>query len=203
MNRRSSSIAKSRFPFSQNANITIFELLILAKWGIFVNFALKESDMPTEEMEITADRSPKGTQRRLTLRKGEKLRHRTLVDTLFSEGETMYDFPFRLSYRLISREELENSFRTAPPSPIDSLQMLITVPKKKRRRAIDRVLMRRRIREAYRLNRLPLLDAVAALPGNCTLCMAFIYIHDKNADYSLIERKMKALLKKLADKLIK
>ncbi len=42
------------------------------------------------------------------------------------------------------------------PADVGALQMLVTVPKKKRRRAVDRVLMRRRIREAYRINRRPL-----------------------------------------------
>lgn len=156
--------------------------------------------MNSEALDTSAQ-AKEVSPRRLTLRKGEKLRHRTLVDSLFTKGESLYEFPFRLTFRLLSGEELENSFRTTPPSPIDPIQMLITVPKKKRRRAVDRVLLRRRIREAYRLNRLPLKDLVEALPGNNTLSMAFIYIHDKNADYALIERKMKAVLRKVADKI--
>ncbi|MDE6444539.1 MAG: ribonuclease P protein component [Muribaculaceae bacterium] len=156
--------------------------------------------MDSEALDTSAP-AKEATPRRLTLRKGEKLRHRTLVDSLFTKGESLYEFPFRVNFRLLSREELENSFRSSPPSPIDPIQMLITVPKKKRRRAVDRVLMRRRIREAYRLNRLPLKDLVESMPGGNTLCMAFIYIHDKNNDFSLIDRKMKSLLRKVADKI--
>ncbi len=79
--------------------------------------------------------------------------------------------------------------------------MLITVPKKKRRRAVDRVLMRRRIREAYRLNRLPLKAAVDADPRIGVLVIAFIYQTDTNLPYYKIERKMQRLLDKLARKL--
>lgn len=138
---------------------------------------------------------------RLTLRKGEKLRHRSLVDSLFKEGETLYEFPIRLTWRAIDGETFNASFRNTPPEKIDSIQMLVTVPKKKRRRAVDRVLMRRRIREAYRINRLPLRQILKESTDIRTLGLAFIYIHDKNLPYSTIERKIKLLLKKLATRI--
>ncbi len=138
---------------------------------------------------------------RLTLRKGEKLRHRSLVDPLFREGHTLYEFPLRLTWRALSPEELEKSFRDCVPDDIDSLQMLITVPKKKRRHAVDRVLMRRRIREAYRLHRLPLKHLLDSDEDVRTLGMALIYLDNKNVPYSTIENKMKLLLNRLAAKL--
>lgn len=138
---------------------------------------------------------------RLTLRKGEKLRHRSLVDPLFREGHTLYEFPLRLTWRALAAEELEHSFRDCVPGGIDSLQMLITVPKKKRRHAVDRVLMRRRIREAYRLNRLSLKEQVDSDDRVRTLGMALIYLDNKNVPYATIENKMKILLNRLAAKL--
>ena len=90
---------------------------------------------------------------RLTLRKAEKLRHKSLVENLFKEGFSVYEFPLRMQVRALSEDELESSFRNGAPDGIAPLQMLVTVPKKKRRHAVDRVLMRRRIREAYRLGR--------------------------------------------------
>lgn len=139
--------------------------------------------------------------RRLTLRKGEKLRHRSLVDSLFRHGDTIYEFPLRLTWREVDEETLEKTFRDKVPEKIGPLQMLITVPKKKRRHAVDRVLMRRRIREAYRLNRLPLKDLVEAEEGIRTLGMAIVYIHDKNLPYSVVEQKMKVALRRLASKI--
>lgn len=135
---------------------------------------------------------------RHTLRKEEKLRHKSLVDPLFSEGHSLYDFPLRVVWRLLTPEQLTDSFKNALPERIGKLQFLITVPKKKRRHAVDRVLMRRRIREAYRLNRKELLTGVVDLPTTGSLSMAFIYIHNENLPYSTIERKMKSLLKKVA-----
>ena len=138
---------------------------------------------------------------RLTLRKGEKLRHRSLVEPLFKEGHTLYEFPIRLTWRALSEDELEKTFCDHVPERIDRVQMLITVPKKKRRHAVDRVLMRRRIREAWRLNRLPLKEALENSENVRTLSVALIYLSDKNAPYSTIEQKIRLLLRKLASKI--
>lgn len=134
---------------------------------------------------------------RFTLRKGEKLRHRSLVESLFREGKALYDFPLRLVWKTSSHETLNKHFRNNPPDGIDKLQMLVTIPKKKRKKAVDRVLMRRRIREAYRLNRLDLKETVYSNPDIRTLSIAFIYQHNENIPYDQIEKKMKNLLSKL------
>lgn len=140
---------------------------------------------------------------RLTLHKDEKLRHRSLVDALFREGSSIYEYPLRLTYRALDNEALENTFRAHVPEQIGTLQMLITVPKKKRRRAVDRVLMRRRIREAYRLNRLSLKRAAENNPDIRTLGIALIYLHGDNASYATIEQKIRLLFKKLESRLQK
>lgn len=130
--------------------------------------------------------------------KREKLRHKTLVDGVFAEGKTLYDYPLRVTYRALGRNELSGAFCDHVPERIGELQMLITVPKKKIRHAVDRVKIRRRIRESYRLNRLELQEAVNASDDIRTLGMAFIYLHKEEMDYSAIERKMKRLLQKIA-----
>lgn len=134
---------------------------------------------------------------RLTLRKDEKLRHKKLVEDLFSGGESLYDFPLRVVWRKLSAQELKDSFRAEIPDKIGPVQMLITVPKRKLRHAVDRVLMRRRIREAYRLNRLPLKNRIISDPEGSTLCISFIYIADKTLPYSTVEEKMIRILSKL------
>lgn len=140
------------------------------------------------------------TTRRLTLRKAEKLRHRSLVNALFSKGSTLYDFPLRLTWRALSEEELEENFRRDVPEDIGRLQMMITVPKKKRRHAVDRVLMRRRIREAYRLQRGFLYES-AENAGIESLEMSFIFLCEKNVPYSVIYEKMGSLLARLNKKI--
>lgn len=87
------------------------------------------------------------------------------------------------------------------PEGIGSLQMMVTVPKKKRRKAVDRVQMRRRIREAYRLHRLRLRKYIEDTPSIRTLSMALVYVHDKNLPYLTMEEKMKSLLHKIESRL--
>ena len=135
------------------------------------------------------------------LSKDERLHHRSLVEGLFRFGNSFYEFPFRVTYRSMTTEELEKNFRDHVPEGISSLQMMVTVPKKKRRKAVDRVLMRRRIREAYRLNKHRLKQDVDMLPGIKTFSVALVYIHDKNMPYDFIESKIKKVLTKLQAKI--
>lgn len=138
----------------------------------------------------------------LTFRKAERLRHKSLINSLFQRGGNIYAWPLRLVYHNFSSEEMHALFRHGIPEHIAPLQMLVTIPKKKRKKAVDRVLLRRRIREAYRLNRL---NVKKNLPlkseKEVTLSLAFIYLSDKNEDYTLIETSMKKLLSKLREKL--
>lgn len=138
---------------------------------------------------------------RYTLPKSTKLRHRTLVEGLFEHGRKLYDFPLRAIWRTLDDGELTESFRIAVPGGIGRVQMMITVPKRKRRRAVDRVLLRRRIREAFRLNRHILEHALTDHPEIRTLEVAFIYLHDENVASAQIHRKMQRLLTKIASQL--
>lgn len=133
--------------------------------------------------------------------KEARLHHRSLVEGLFRLGKSYYEFPFRISWRTLSPEELQRNFRSNVPEGIGKVQMMVTVPKKKRRRAVDRVLMRRRIRESFRLNRRGLCLRIDELPEIATLSLAFVYIHDKNLPYVTVEEKMRAALSKLQSKL--
>ena len=132
--------------------------------------------------------------------KEARLHHRSLVETLFRKGKSFYEFPFRVSWRILNPEELQQNFRDKVPEKIGKLQMMVTVPKKKRKRAVDRVKMRRRIREAYRLHRHSLLYLIEQDENIATLSVAFIYFHDKNLPYFSIEEKMKLILDKLEKK---
>lgn len=137
----------------------------------------------------------------LSFKKKERLHHRSLIEGLYREGKSFYEFPFRVAWRRLSAEELEKNFRNRVPEDVDKVQFMTTVPKKKRRRAVDRVLMRRRIKEAYRLNKEALKVKVAEIPDHGTLSLGIVYIHDKNMDYSAVEEKIKIIMWKLQRKL--
>ena len=135
--------------------------------------------------------------------KRDKLRHRSLVEGLFAGGKSLFEYPLRAQWRYLTADRLQENFKHGLPRDIAPLQMMVTVPKKKRRRAVDRVLMRRRIREAFRLNRSELRQFASSLPEGGSVQVAFIYLHDKNADYKDVEKAMIKLLDLLRKKLQK
>ena len=118
------------------------------------------------------------------LKKEEKLCSRTAVDRLFSEGKSLMAFPLRAAYRLRPRGE-------------HPVQFLISIPKKRIRKAVGRVTLRRRVREAYRLNRRELLHGPLEQAG-WGVDIAFVYLDSSPAPYSVIDEKMRSLLSRIA-----
>ena len=120
--------------------------------------------------------------RNFSLKKNERLRSKNDIDKLFTSGESFVIYPFRIVYKFSD----SNSSSKA--------SILISIPKKRFKRAVKRNLLRRRTRDAYRLNKDTLLHN---LPNNHTLNIAFLYISNELHDYSVIEKKMKELLVRL------
>ncbi|MDE6266744.1 MAG: ribonuclease P protein component [Muribaculaceae bacterium] len=122
------------------------------------------------------------------LRKSQKLCSEIAIDSLFRRSEDSHAalcYPIRVVWRC-------NGSRKADP---ETPKFLISVPKRKLRHAVDRVLMRRRIREAYRLNHAELTGGLR-LP----LDMAFIYVADTNLPYANVERAVRRCLQKISEK---
>lgn len=103
--------------------------------------------------------------------KKERLCGQSAIDALFAcsgrgkGGSSAISYPWRAVW--LRRNKGENK----------STRILVSVPKKRLRKAVERVLMRRRCREAYRLQR-SLFDA----EQSC-LDLAFIYVANKPTDY--------------------
>ena len=118
------------------------------------------------------------------LNKSEKLRSRIAIDHLFDDGVSLMAFPLRAAFRLRLRGE-------------NPVQFLISIPKKRIRKAVNRVTLRRRTREAYRLNRNELL--LAQLEQlDLGVDIAFVYLDSKPAPYSVINEKVTTLLTRIA-----
>ncbi|MDE5687287.1 MAG: ribonuclease P protein component [Paramuribaculum sp.] len=121
------------------------------------------------------------------LYKKERLCSKIAIDALFLPGEgkrTVIAYPWRAVWKVNERRE------------VSCAQFLISVPKKRLRHAVDRVAMRRRCREAYRLNR--------SLMGECPkVDVAFVYIGAGLADYSATSRAVCKILTKIGASLKK
>ena len=127
--------------------------------------------------------------RGLRLYKKEKLCSQIAISQLFGPESRQPDnagqihsaiaYPLRCVWR-------ENPRRSSD-APV---QFLISVPKKRLRHAVDRVLMRRRVREAFRLN-----HQEFPQPGSRRIDVAFIYIGNGTEPYAKVERAVQRLLK--------
>jgi ribonuclease P protein component len=93
---------------------------------------------------------------KFTFRKEERLSKKKLIQELFEKGSSFYFFPFKVFH-------MPN-----PDREYDVHQVVISVSKRNFKRAADRNLIKRRIREGYRLNK-------TLLPGQNKLLIAYIY----------------------------
>ena len=121
----------------------------------------------------------------LRLYKKEKLCSPADIDRLFARGADVisaFHYPLRAVWRL-------NPARKSNAS----LAFVITVPKKRLRHAVDRVAMRRRIREAYRLAR-----ADYPMPEGARIDIAFLYVSDRLKPYAAVESAVRDILDKAA-----
>lgn len=119
-----------------------------------------------------------------TFSKEERLSHKSEIDALFHEGLSFTLGAFRVFYLL------------RPPAPSGiPIKILVAVPKKKFRRAVDRNRLRRMIREAYRLNKHLLMEKRASIPG--VLHLGFVYIADSEIAYTLLEKEISGCLERL------
>jgi ribonuclease P protein component len=123
-----------------------------------------------------------------TLPKPERLYLRDAVDRLFSSGRGFIVYPYRVVYRTLSAEE-------AAADPMGRVAIMTIAPKKKFRHAVDRNHVKRLTREAYRLNKLPLVEAVAARGEK--LHVAFVYLDNKFLSFEETEERMKQIIKRL------
>ena len=127
------------------------------------------------------------------LYKREKLCSRTAINMLFAGGRSVVAYPLRavVAVKRCDSETVGGEVQSGIVA-----KFMITVPKKKIRTAVGRVLVRRRIREAYRLNRSVLAQALQ--PAGSVAEIAFLYMDTSIADYATIEASMKKLLGKIS-----
>ena len=83
----------------------------------------------------------------------------------------------------------------APADSGVSVQLLVSVPKHRQRKATDRNLLKRRIREAYRINKQPLLDSLA-LSGR-KIVLSITYTATEIMEFGPVQAKIILILQRL------
>ena len=115
-----------------------------------------------------------------TLKKHEILRSKNNIKELFDEGSSLFLYPFKVYFL---------------PKPTQKTnQILFSVSKKYFKKAVDRNLIRRRMREAYRLNK-SILNYEQM--DSFSLSIALIYISKFKLPFSDIETKLKQVFVRL------
>lgn len=121
-----------------------------------------------------------------TLHKAERLDKKKIIEKMFAGGSRSFSvFPLRVVYLPVEELEADAS-------------ILVSVSKRRFKHAVKRNCVKRRIREAYRVNKHGLLSVLSE--KKCRLAIAFIYLSDQLAESSVIEDRMKTALARIAEK---
>ena len=115
------------------------------------------------------------------LPKAERLRSLGAVRRLFDEGTAGFVYPFR--YMVITEQ-----------STLPSVEVLFSVPKRYHKRANKRNLLRRRMKEAYRLNK----SILAAEDRGVVIDLALIYSSKELLPYKSINNAISRILREVA-----
>lgn len=112
--------------------------------------------------------------------KSERLYKKKAIQELFDKGSSFYLYPFRVYFQKC-------------PEPDSGHQVMFSVSKRNFNKATDRNLIKRRMREAYRLNK-------AAVLGISKLQMAYIYTAKEILTFDLIRDKILLSFKRFEEK---
>ena len=112
----------------------------------------------------------------------EKLKSKTLIDSLFTEGKTIKKFPLKLFYLPI------------PDPEIDTCKTGVSVPKRNFKKATDRNYLKRLMREGFRKNKYLVTNNLSK-----KYALMFVYIGREKADLTQITESMVLLMKKLIE----
>ncbi len=125
--------------------------------------------------------------KRYYFRKEERLCSTKLIEELYQQGSSFVLYPFRYIYREV-------------PLQNPSVQLVISVPKRKFKKSVDRNRIKRQIREIYRHQKEELLYPMILL-RNKSIHLLIIYTGNKIITTSKIEKKLNSGLERLINKL--
>ena len=118
-----------------------------------------------------------------SLPKSERLHAEKSIKELFEKGSSFFLYPFKIVFWV------GEGFEESPN------QVLFSVSKKKIKKATGRNYIKRRLKEAYRLNK-------SILPPS-GLLLGFVFVGEAKMSFGELEPKMKQVLQKLPNELSK
>jgi len=128
---------------------------------------------------MTLEKEPKGNAGLKKLPATERLKSKKIIEELFKKGSSVYLHPFRLIYS------------PTQVAPTQYPRILVSVPKRIYKKAVDRNRLRRQIKEAWRLNKsLIFTGQWKIVPEYCI----FIYTSKEKLPFKTIEKKLILIL---------
>ena len=122
-----------------------------------------------------------------TFHKNERLCSRKIIGDLFTSGESFLVYPLKVVF-----------LKTELPAEVQA-QVAFSASKRNFKRAVKRNLLKRRMREAYRLNKSGFYHELAS--KNSFIALMFVYVGKDIAEYASIEKAMISALKKISQKI--
>lgn len=124
---------------------------------------------------------------RFTLSKEERICSKKLINELFTgNGRSMTAFPLRVVF--MKRTIIDDQPRAA---------MLVSVPKRYFKHAVDRNRVKRQVREAFRRNKSIITQNLA--DDHEAVAMAFVWLTDEKFPSSEVENRMVRLLTRISE----
>ena len=124
-----------------------------------------------------------------TLSREERMRSKRRLERLFKDGKGGFVYPIRYTC-LVDKDNMATADPSRPAC------VLFSVPKKFHKRANKRNLLRRRMREAYRLNKGML--AEGSVVG---VDLALVYSVKDIAEYKRIEHALRKIISQIVESL--
>ena len=125
-----------------------------------------------------------------TFKKEERLCNKKLIDGLFHNGSSFLCYPFKASWMFTDGQQ---------PFPV---QILFSVSKKRFKRAVDRNLIKRRMREAYRQHKQQYLYELLN-SADKKIVLSLGYVGKEIVPFDFAEKRMKKFLVQLSAEIAK
>lgn len=123
-----------------------------------------------------------------SLEKEERLKSGLAIQDVLKNGSAVSEFPLKIYWSISSDHRQKFPARVA-----------ISVPKRRFKRAVDRNLMKRRIRESYRQNKSLIYDPL--LKKGLKIVMIILFLSDEFMPFDNLDTRTRELLRKLANNL--